>query len=123
MHISNVFINFVAEMRRADRPSAGIRLILIHITHSVQHALHTRNLIYNTQTMKKILLVFSFLSVMTVATGKTVVHNDGTPFCFWYWMYGAVTEQAIKADLQAMHDAGLRGTYLMPIRSSAQRPE
>ncbi|MDY3355567.1 MAG: glycosyl hydrolase, partial [Prevotella sp.] len=60
---------------------------------------------------------------MTVATGKTVVHNDGTPFCFWYWMYGAVTEQAIKADLQAMHDAGLRGTYLMPIRSSAQRPE
>lgn len=73
--------------------------------------------------MKKILLVFSFLSVMTVATGKTVVHNDGTPFCFWYWMYGAVTEQAIKADLQAMHDAGLRGTYLMPIRSSAQRPE
>lgn len=73
--------------------------------------------------MKKILLVFSFLSVMTVATGKTVVHNDGTPFCFWYWMYGAVTEQAIKADLQAMHDAGLKGTYLMPIRSSAQRPE
>ena len=123
MPIRNVFINFVAEMRRAERPSAGIRLILIHSTHSVQHALHTRNLIYNTQTMKKILLVFSFLSVMTVATGKTVVHNDGTPFCFWYWMYGAVTEQAIKADLQAMHDAGLRGTYLMPIRSSAQRPE
>ena len=123
MPIRNVFVNFVAEMRRAERPSAGIRLILIHSTHSVQHALHTRNLIYNTQTMKKILLVFSFLSVMTVATGKTVVHNDGTPFCFWYWMYGAVTEPAIKADLQAMHDAGLRGTYLMPIRSSAQRPE
>ncbi|MGM9713747.1 MAG: glycosyl hydrolase [Prevotella sp.] len=73
--------------------------------------------------MKKILLVFSFLSVMTVATGKTVVHNDGTPFCFWYWMYGAATEPAIKADFQAMHDAGLRGTYLMPIRSASQRPE
>ena len=57
------------------------------------------------------------------AVCRTVVHNDGTPFCFWYWMYGAVTEPAIKADLQAMHDAGLRGTYLMPIRSSAQRPE
>ena len=73
--------------------------------------------------MKKIFLTFFSFLICLSAVCRTVVHNDGTPFCFWYWMYGAVTEQAIKADLQAMHDAGLRGTYLMPIRSSAQRPE
>ena len=73
--------------------------------------------------MKKIFLTFFSFLVCLSAVCRTVVHNDGTPFCFWYWMYGAVTEPAIKADLQAMHDAGLRGTYLMPIRSSAQRPE
>ena len=26
------------------------------------------------------------------------------PWTFWYWMYGAVSEQGIKADLQAMKD-------------------
>ena len=26
------------------------------------------------------------------------------PWTFWYWMYGAVSEQGIKADLKAMKD-------------------
>lgn len=50
-------------------------------------------------------------------------HNAGEPFCFWYWMYGAVEKPAIRADLTAMRQAGLRGTYLMPIRSATQRPD
>lgn len=74
-------------------------------------------------TMRNILLTLTLFLAVAEAPCKTVVHNDGTPFCFWYWMYGAATEPAIKADLQAMHDVGLRGTYLMPIRSAAQRPE
>ena len=45
------------------------------------------------------------------------------PWTFWYWMYGAVSEEGIKADLQAMKDVGLGGCYLMPIRSAAERPE
>ncbi|MBQ8937381.1 MAG: DNA-binding protein [Prevotella sp.] len=45
------------------------------------------------------------------------------PWTFWYWMYGAVSEQGIKADLQAMKDVGLGGCYLMPIRGAAERPE
>ena len=50
--------------------------------------------------------------------------NDTTkPWTFWYWMYGAVSEQGIKADLQAMKDVGLGGCYLMPIRGAAERPE
>ena len=49
--------------------------------------------------------------------------NAQKPWTFWYWMYGAVSEQGIKADLQAMKDVGLGGCYLMPIRGAAERPE
>ena len=50
--------------------------------------------------------------------------NDTTkPWTFWYWMYGAVSEAGIKADLQAMKDVGLGGCYLMPIRGSQEHPE
>ena len=45
------------------------------------------------------------------------------PWTFWYWMYGAVSEAGIKADLQAMKDVGLGGCYLMPIRGTAEHPE
>lgn len=45
------------------------------------------------------------------------------PWTFWYWMYGTVSEEGIKADLQAMKDVGLGGCYLMPIRGAAERPE
>ena len=45
------------------------------------------------------------------------------PWTFWYWMYGAVSEQGIKADLQAMKNIGLGGCYLMPIRGAAENPE
>ncbi len=45
------------------------------------------------------------------------------PWTFWYWMYGAVSEEGIKADLQAMKDVGLGGCYLMPIRGAAEHPE
>ena len=45
------------------------------------------------------------------------------PWTFWYWMYGAVSEEGVKADLQAMKDVGLGGCYLMPIRGAKERPE
>ncbi|MBQ2209334.1 MAG: DNA-binding protein [Prevotella sp.] len=45
------------------------------------------------------------------------------PWTFWYWMYGAVSEEGIRADLQAMKDVGLGGCYLMPIRGAVERPE
>ena len=49
--------------------------------------------------------------------------QEEAPWTFWYWMYGAVSEAGIKADLQAMKDVGLGGYYLMPIRGAAERPE
>ncbi len=49
--------------------------------------------------------------------------DEARPWSFWYWMFGAVTEDGIKADLQAMKDVGLGGTYLMPIKSVEMAPE
>lgn len=48
---------------------------------------------------------------------------EAKPWCFWYWMFGAVTEEGIKADLEAMKRIGLGGTYLMPIKSVDKAPE
>lgn len=45
---------------------------------------------------------------------------EARPWSFWYWMYGAVTEEGIKADLEAMKEIGLGGTYLMPIKSVSE---
>lgn len=47
---------------------------------------------------------------------------DAKPWCFWYWMHGAVTREGITADLEAMAQNGLAGTYLMPIKSIEANP-
>jgi len=47
---------------------------------------------------------------------------DAKPWCFWYWMHGAVTREGITNDLEAMAQNGLGGTYLMPIKSIEQNP-
>ncbi len=63
-----------------------------------------------------------FLSLLSFGLSA---HSEDTtkPWTFWYWMYGAVSEAGIRADLQAMKDVGLGGCYLMPIRGAAQHPE
>ncbi len=69
--------------------------------------------------MKRLLIsIISYLLSMSVSYADT--HQ---PWTFWYWMYGAVSEAGIKADLQAMKDVGLGGCYLMPIRGASERPE
>ncbi len=49
--------------------------------------------------------------------------GEAKPWTFWYWMYGAVSEEGITADLEAMKQAGLGGAYLMPIKSVQQGPQ
>lgn len=49
--------------------------------------------------------------------------EEAKPWTFWYWMYGAVSKEALTADLEAMKDVGLGGAYLMPIRSPEQWSE
>jgi len=53
---------------------------------------------------------------------STQSHDTARPWTFWYWMYGAVSEAGIKADLQAMKDVGMGGCYLMPIRGTEEAP-
>ncbi len=48
---------------------------------------------------------------------------EARPWNFWYWMYGCVTDEGIRADLVAMRDAGLAGFYLMPIKDVEDGPE
>lgn len=45
--------------------------------------------------------------------------SSAKPWVFWYWMYGAVSREGIKADLEAMHEAGIGGAYLMPIKDTS----
>ena len=69
--------------------------------------------------MKRLTILSLVLCLAILSQGK----DTTKPWTFWYWMYGAVSEQGIKADLQAMKDVGLGGCYLMPIRGAAERPE
>ena len=69
--------------------------------------------------MKRLTLLLLF----AIGCGQWAIADTTKPWTFWYWMYGAVSEQGIKADLQAMKDVGLGGCYLMPIRGAEERPE
>lgn len=69
--------------------------------------------------MKRFSLLLLILCVALTARSS----DTAKPWTFWYWMYGAVSKEGIKADLQAMKDVGLGGCYLMPIRSSSEKPE
>jgi len=44
--------------------------------------------------------------------------NEAKPWVFWYWMHGAVSQEGITADLEAMKAAGIGGAYLMPIKDT-----
>ena len=69
--------------------------------------------------MKRLSFFLIFYLLFSVGT-RADTHK---PWTFWYWMYGAVSEAGIKADLQAMKDVGLGGCYLMPIRDVDEKPE
>ncbi len=70
--------------------------------------------------MKQRLSILSILLSLVLSAHGV---DTAKPWTFWYWMYGAVSEAGIRADLQAMKDVGLGGCYLMPIRGAAQHPE
>ncbi len=77
------------------------------------------------------LLSILLLAILTLQTSKADISDtfndpkdfDAKPWCFWYWMYGAVTKEGITTDLEAMAQNGLGGTYLMPIKSVEMKPE
>ena len=69
------------------------------------------------------LMVFFFLFFSVSVFSQTSLFEnfnnppaEAKPWTFWYWMHGAVSKDGIRADLKAMHEIGLGGAYLMPIR-------
>lgn len=66
---------------------------------------------------------FVFLILLTLPFASVSAGEDARPWTFWYWMYGALSKPAIRADLLAMKQVGLGGCYLMPIRGANERPE
>ena len=72
--------------------------------------------------MKRTILT---LIILSMAIG--MAHADGwdpaRPWTFWYWMYGAVSKEGIRADLEGMKRVGLGGCYLMPIYGPDKKPD
>lgn len=64
------------------------------------------------------LLLWSCADCTDLETAFRHPSGDAKPWTLWYWMYGAVSDEGIRADLEAMADAGLGGAYIVTIRSS-----
>ena len=61
--------------------------------------------------------------LFTLLLGSHLVGQAQRPWTFWYWMFGAVSDEGIRADLKAMKDVGIGGFYLMPIKDSTMGPQ
>ena len=81
--------------------------------------------------MKKlfIVLIGIWLVVTAFQQKQTVLQaaiesseESAKPWVFWYWMHGAVTREAITADLEAMKEAGLGGATIFAIRDVPNPP-
>ena len=78
--------------------------------------------------IKRLLLLLCFLPSLSWGQGDDAVvfgkrSSDAHPWTFWYWMYGCVSDEGIRLDLQAMKDAGIAGFYLMPIKDLSDGEE
>ena len=60
---------------------------------------------------KTLIFLFAALCGLCASAADTT-----RPWTFWYWMYGCVSDEGIRLDLQGMKDAGFAGFYLMPIK-------
>jgi predicted GH43/DUF377 family glycosyl hydrolase len=78
--------------------------------------------------MKKVISIAVVLLLTTHVAGQSLdslfLHppQSARPWVFWYWLNAAVSREGIKADLQAMKDAGIGGAYLMTIKGKTDPP-
>lgn len=87
--------------------------------------------------MKKLLSIIMACVTLAPATAKNTIQEatpewykrfispdeKAAPWTFWYWMYGCVTDESVRLDLNAMHEAGIKGCYLMPIKDVSDGPQ
>ncbi|KMT64812.1 glycosyl hydrolase [Catenovulum maritimum] len=69
---------------------------------------------------RKIFIIFFCCSIFASSANSLIKqfeqpNHEHKPWVFWYWINGNITAEGIKADLQAMADAGLGGVLLMHI--------
>lgn len=87
--------------------------------------------------MKKFLSIIIACATIAPATARNTIQEDApewykrfispsdenAPWTFWYWMFGCVSDEGVRLDLNAMHDAGIKGCYLMPIKDVSDGPQ
>ncbi|MFT3844416.1 MAG: glycosyl hydrolase [Lacibacter sp.] len=72
-----------------------------------------------------LLVLFACLFLTDVAAQKSIEQNflnppaSAKPWVFWYWMYGSVSKEGIKADLEAMKQVGIGGAFIMTVRDTS----
>lgn len=72
---------------------------------------------YQYRTILYIGLLSLLLTLNACQKAKTPVGTgEAKPWVFWYWMHGAVTKEAITADLESLKEAGFGGAYVFSIR-------
>lgn len=76
-----------------------------------------------------VVLLFASMLLMQPATAQSTLQQqfqnptgEARPFTLWYWMFGAISEKALTADLEAMKEVGLGGAYMVHIKSPEQGP-
>lgn len=68
-------------------------------------------------------ILLLLLPITAESQNRRTTQSTLQPWTFWYWMYGAVSDEGIRADLKAMSDVGIGGFYLMPIKDSKLAPQ
>jgi hypothetical protein len=69
-----------------------------------------------------LILLFSMTGFSQNQSLSESPEESAKPWVFWYWMHGAVTKEAITADLESMKEAGLGGAYIFAIRDVPNPP-
>jgi hypothetical protein len=68
-------------------------------------------------------LTFSCQQKQLTYQNETISPEESAkPWVFWYWMHGAVTREAITADLESMKEVGLGGAYIFAIKDVTDPP-
>ena len=57
------------------------------------------------------------------ASASKKAWEDAAPWVYYYMMYGAITEEGLRADLEAMKEVGLGGAYVFSIRGTDRMPD
>ncbi|MCD8186005.1 MAG: DNA-binding protein, partial [Rikenellaceae bacterium] len=56
-------------------------------------------------------------------TASEKAWEEAAPWVYYYMMYGAITQEGLSADIEAMKQVGLGGAYIFSIRGTDRMPK